>query len=196
MSPSLDPAGQDLLSREARTPHAFTDEPVTDDQIRAVYDLVKVAPTSLNQQPLRIVLIHSPEARARLAQHMYDENRGQLLSAPLNAVLLADNEFHEQLPRLFPAFPQAKDLYYAERPAREQSAAFNAALQMGYLILAIRAVGLAAGPMTGFDFPGVAKEFAGPDHSVVAVMNIGRPAQNAFSPRLPRLGYDEVVTTA
>ncbi|MEU1934403.1 malonic semialdehyde reductase [Streptomyces coeruleorubidus] len=195
MSPSLDPAGLDLLFREARTPHAFTDEPVTDDQIRAVYDLVKFAPTSLNQQPLRMVLVRSPEARARLARYMYDENRDQLLGAPLNALLLADNEFHEQLPRLFPVFPQAKDLYYAERPAREESAAFNAALQMGYLILAIRAVGLAAGPMTGFDFPGVAKEFAGPDHSVVAVMNIGRPARNASSPRLPRLDYDEVVTT-
>lgn len=66
---------------------------------------------------------------------------------------------------------------------------------MAYLTLAIRAIGLGAGPMTGFDFAGVAKEFAGPDHSVVAVMNIGRPGENAFFPRLPRLDYDEVVTT-
>jgi 3-hydroxypropanoate dehydrogenase len=117
-------------------------------------------------------------------------------AAPLVAILAADNEFHEELPTQFPAFPQAKDLFFAERAAREQSAAFNAALQVGYFIVGVRAAVLAAGPMTGYDAEGINKEFFGDgDHTVLAVVNIGKPGENAWYPRSPRLAYDEVVTT-
>ena len=196
MSLAIDAATQDLLFREAHTAHAFTAEPVTDDQIRAVYDLVKYAPTAFNQQPLRVVLVRSPEARERLVRHMSEGNQAKTLAAPLTAVLAADNEFHEELPRLVPHFPQAKDAFFAQRPVREQSARFNALLQMGYFIVGLRAAGLAAGPMTGFDAAGIDKEFfADGEHSVLAVVNIGRPAEDAYRPRAPRLEYDEVVTT-
>jgi 3-hydroxypropanoate dehydrogenase len=196
MSLALDAAAQDLLFRAARTANAFTAEPVTDEQIQAVYDLVKYAPTAFNQQPLRVVLVRSPEARERLVRHMAEGNQAKTTAAPLVAILAADNEFHEELPTQFPAFPQAKDVFFAERPARERSAAFNAALQVGYFIVGVRAAGLAAGPMTGFDAQGIDKEFfADGDHSVLAVVNIGKPAADAFHPRGPRLAYDEVVTT-
>jgi 3-hydroxypropanoate dehydrogenase len=193
---ALDPAAQDLLFREARTANAFTDEPVTDEQVQAIYDLVKYAPTSMNQQPLRIVLVRSAEARERLVAHMADGNKEKTAKAPLVAILAADHEFHEELPRLFPHFPQAKDLFFGERPVREGSSSFNAALQVGYFIIGVRAAGLAAGPMTGYDAAGINKEFfADGDHSVLAVVNIGRPAENAWFPRGPRLEYDEVVTS-
>ena len=196
MSLAIDAATQDLLFREAHTAHAFTAEPVTDEQVRAVYDLVKYAPTAFNQQPLRVVLVRSPEARERLVRHMSEGNQAKTLAAPLTAVLAADNEFHEELPRLVPHFPQAKDAFFAQRPVREQSARFNALLQMGYFIVGLRAAGLAAGPMTGFDAAGIDKEiFADGEHSVLAVVNIGRPAEDAYRPRAPRLEYDEVVTT-
>lgn len=192
----LDAAAQDLLFRQARTASTFTDEPVTDEQVRAVYELVKYAPTSMNQQPLRIVLVRSPEARARLVGHLADGNKEKTARAPLVALLAADHEFHEELPRLFPHFPQAKDVFFAERSVREQSAAFNGALQVGYFILGVRAAGLAAGPMTGFDAEGLSKDFFPEgDHRVLAVVNIGRPGENAWFARLPRLEYDEVVTT-
>ncbi|GAA0485507.1 malonic semialdehyde reductase [Streptomyces stramineus] len=195
MTLALDSAAQDLLFREARTANAFSDEPVTDEQMQAVYDLVKYAPTAFNQTPLRVVLVRSEEARERLVAHMAEGNRPKTRTAPLVAILAADNEFHEELPTLFPHFPQAKDMFFAERPAREKSAALNGALQAAYFIVGIRAAGLAAGPMTGFDAAGVQKEFLDDDHTPLMVVNIGKPGENASYPRSPRLSYEDVVTT-
>ncbi|MER5863907.1 malonic semialdehyde reductase [Kitasatospora sp. NPDC002040] len=196
MTLALDTAAQDLLFREARTANTFTDEPVSDEQVQAIYDLVKFAPTAFNQQPLRVILVRSTEGRERLVKHLADGNKAKTATAPLVAILAADNEFHEELPRLFPHFPAAKDVFFSERPTREGSAALNAALQAGYFIIGVRAAGLAAGPMTGFDAEGLNKEFfADGEHSVVAVVNIGKPGDEAWFPRSPRLEYDEVVTT-
>ncbi|MFJ9769936.1 malonic semialdehyde reductase [Kitasatospora sp. NPDC101157] len=192
----LDAAAQDLLFREARTANTFTDEPVTEEQVQAIYDLVKYGPTAFNQQPLRVVLVRSAEGRERLVQHMADGNKPKTSTAPLVAILAADNEFHEELPTQFPHFPQAKDVFFSERAVREQSAALNGALQAAYFIIGVRAAGLAAGPMTGFDAAGINKEFFGDgDHSVLAVVNIGKPGEDAWFPRSPRLEYDQVVTT-
>lgn len=191
----LDPTAQDLLFREARTANTFTDEPVSEEQVQAIYDLIKYAPTAFNQSPLRIVLVRSPEARERLVQHMAEGNQPKTSTAPLVAILAADNEFHEELPALFPHFPQAKDVFFGERAAREQAAALNASLQAGYFILGIRAAGLAAGPMTGFDPAGIQKEFLDEDHTPLMVINIGKPGEDAWFPRSPRLDYDEVITT-
>ncbi|WP_371555409.1 malonic semialdehyde reductase [Streptomyces longwoodensis] len=195
MSLVLDPAAQDLLFREARTANTFTDEPVTDEQVQAIYDLVKYGPTAFNQTPLRITLVRSTEARERLVAHMAEGNRAKTATAPLVAILSADNEFHEELPTLFPAFPQAKEAFFGERVVRENSAALNAALQAGYFIVGVRAAGLAAGPMTGVDLEGVRKEFLDDDHTPLMVVNIGRPGENASHPRSPRLAYEQVVTT-
>ncbi|MEV2212998.1 malonic semialdehyde reductase [Streptomyces sp. NPDC050997] len=195
MSLVLDPAAQDLLFREARTANTFTDEPVTEEQVQAIYDLVKYGPTAFNQTPLRITLVRSAEARERLVQHMAEGNQAKTSTAPLVAILAADNEFHEELPQLFPAFPQLKDAYFSERPAREGAAALNAALQAAYFIVGVRAAGLAAGPMTGFDFEGVRKEFLDDDHTPLMVVNIGKPGEDAWHPRSPRLAYDDVITT-
>ncbi|RSS82118.1 malonic semialdehyde reductase [Streptomyces sp. WAC06614] len=194
MSLVLDAAAQDLLFREARTANSFSDEPVTDEQIQAVYDLIKYGPTAFNQTPLRITLVRSPEARERLVKHMAEGNQAKTAAAPLVAILAADNEFHEELPTLFPHFPQAKDVFFGERPVREQSAQVNAALQAAYFIVGLRAAGLAAGPMTGLDFAGVQKEFLDDDHTPLMVINIGKPGEIAF-PRSPRLEFDQVVTT-
>ncbi|AUY50008.1 malonic semialdehyde reductase [Streptomyces sp. CB01881] len=192
----LDAAAQDLLFREARTANTFTDEPVSDEQIQAIYNLVKFGPTAFNQQPLRVVLVRSAEGRERLVQHMADGNKAKTTAAPLVAILAVDNEFHEELPTQLPHFPQAKDMFFTERPVREASASMNGALQAGYFIIGVRAAGLAAGPMTGYDAAAINKEFFGNgDHSVLAVVNIGKPGEDAWFPRSPRLAYDEVVTT-
>ncbi|RKE20926.1 malonic semialdehyde reductase [Streptomyces sp. TLI_171] len=196
MTLALDAAAQDLLFREARTANTFSDEPVSDEQVQAIYDLVKFGPTAFNQQPLRIVLVRSEEGRARLVQHMADGNKAKTSTAPLVAILAADNEFHEELPTQLPHFPQAKDMFFSERSVRESSATLNGALQAAYFIIGVRAAGLAAGPMTGYDAEGINKEFFGDgEHSVLAVVNIGKPGEDAWFPRSPRLAYDEVVTT-
>lgn len=192
----LGEAAQDLLFREARTANTFTTDPVDDEQMRAVYELVKYGPTEMNQSPLRIVLLRSEEARSGLVPHLAEGNRKKTETAPLVAVLAADTRFHDELPKLFPHFPGARDMYEGDAVARVETGRLNTALQIAYLIVGIRAAGLAAGPMSGFDAEGVTKEFF-PDgeHQAMVVVNIGHPGENAWFPRLPRLDYDEVVTT-
>ena len=202
-APSMDPGtelalsaeAQDLLFREARTANTFTDEPVSDEQVRAIYDLVKYAPTSMNQQPLRIVLVRSPEARKRLVKYMSEGNQAKTATAPLVAILAADLDFHEHMPKVFPHVPGAKDTF-ADPAMRASSARFNATIQVGYFILGVRAAGLAAGPMTGFDAGGINAEFFGNGrHTVLAVVNIGRPGDGAWFGRSPRLDYEEAVSS-
>ncbi|MFZ3596655.1 malonic semialdehyde reductase [Streptomyces sp. BH104] len=195
MSLVLDPAAQDLLFREARTANTFSSEPVTDEQVAAIYDLVKYGPTAFNQSPLRITLVRSPEARERLVKHMAEGNQPKTAAAPLVAILSADHEFHEELPQLFPHAPGIADMFFSERPVREQAGTLNATLQAAYFIIGIRAAGLSAGPMTGLDFAGVQKEFLDDDHTPLMVINIGKPGEDAWFPRSPRLEQEQVITT-
>ncbi|MFG1721897.1 malonic semialdehyde reductase [Micromonospora chalcea] len=193
---ALDRAAQDLLFRAARTANAFTDEPVGDEQVRAIHDLVRYGPTAMNAQPLRVLLLRSAAARARLLPYVSAGNRDKTAGAPLTAVLAADVDWHDRLPELFPHRPGARDWFTGDPAGREAQARFNAALQIGYLLVGVRAAGLAAGPMAGFDAAGVEREFF-PDgrHRVLLLMNIGRPAPDAWRERLPRLPYEEVVST-
>lgn len=193
---ALDEDAQNLLFREARTANAFTDEPVSDEQIQAIFDLVKWAPTSMNSQPLRVVIVRSEEAKARLVPLMAEGNQAKVAAAPAVALLAADIDFHEEMPKLFPPFPGARDMFDADEASRASAAELNAGLQIGYIIIGIRAAGLAAGPMTGMDADAVSKEFF-PDgrHRVLVVINMGKPADNAWYDRLPRLEQDEVIET-
>ena len=192
----LDPSAQDLLFREARTANTFTDEPVTDDQLRAIYELVKWAPTSANIQPLRILVLRNPDDKARLLPHLYEGNRAKTASAPAVAVLAVDTEFYENIPRLLPFRPQMRDMF-VDPVVGGPVGRFNATLQAGYFILGVRAAGLATGPMAGFDAAGVDGEFfAGTPLRSILVVNIGKPGEQAWFDRLPRLEFDEVVTLA
>ena len=124
-------------------------------------------------------------------------NRTKTAGAPLVAVLAADTAFHDQLPRVFPHWPGARDGFAADDTGRVETARFNAALQAGYFLLGVRAAGLAAGPMGGFDAAGIDEDLlAGTSWRSVLVVNIGHAAaQGAWHDRLPRLAYDEVVRT-
>jgi 3-hydroxypropanoate dehydrogenase len=185
---------QELLFRSARTANTFTDEPVTDEQIKAIYDLVQYGPTSMNAQPLRVVLLRSDEAKARALPHLGEGNRAKTAAAPLVAVLAYDVDFHDHLPTVFPHFPGARDVF-SEEELRHRTGRDNAYLQAGYFLLGIRAAGLAAGPMGGFDPAGLDAELF-PDGRTKSVMvvNIGQPGPEAWFDRLPRLDYDQVVT--
>lgn len=185
---------QDLLFRKARTATTFTDEPVTTAQIQAIHDLIRLGPTALNSQPLRILVIRSAQARARLLPHMSTGNRAKTAAAPLVAVLAADTGFPAHLPAVFPHKPHAAT-WFGDPAYREQQARFSATLQAGYFLIGVRAAGLAAGPMAGFDATGVDAEFF-PDGrwKSLLVVNIGRPDPDARRERLPRLTYEDVVT--
>ena len=189
----LDPAAQDLLFREAHTAHAFTDEPVTDAEVAAVLDLVQWAPTSMNSGPLRVVLARSADARATLISHLFEPNRAKSNSAPLQVILAADTDFHLTLPRLVPAATNPQDRF-PDPVARAAFARSQAWMQVAYFLLGVRALGLAAGPMTGFDAAAVDRDLlAGTTLQSLAVVNIGHPAEGAFRPRAPRLDVSEVI---
>jgi 3-hydroxypropanoate dehydrogenase len=191
---ALTPDSQALLFTEARTANAFTAEPVSDAQLAAIHELVKWGPTAANTQPLRVLYVRPGEARERLVAHLADGNKEKTRTAPMVAVVAADVDFHEFAPRVFPIRPGMREHLDADRDNRERMARFNAALQAGYYLLGIRAAGLAAGPMGGFDAEGVDREFF-PDGrwKSIMVVNIGRPSENAWFDRLPRLEYDEVT---
>lgn len=187
-------AAQELLFLEARSANSFTDDPVTDDQLQAIWDLMKWAPTSGNTNPLRILFLRSTEARERLVRHMAEGNQQKTRTAPMTALLAADRDFHEFVPQLFPDRAEQAE-WYAQMDGRAEMAYFNATLQAAYFIIAVRAVGLAAGPMSGFDYPAMDGEFF-PDgrHASVLVVNMGQPGPDAWFPRLPRLDFAQAVT--
>lgn len=190
----LDDTALDTLFREARTANTFTDEPVSVEEIRAVHALTKFGPTAMNNQPLRIVLVQSPDARARLVEHMSGSNKAKTSTAPLVAILAADTDFHDHLPEFFPPFPGARDMYDADEAMRFQQAEFNAALQIGYFLMGVRATGLAAGPMAGFDRGGVDRDFlGGTSWRSQLVVNLGHPGPDAWQERLPRIEFDDAV---
>ncbi len=194
---SLNAAGRSLLFTEARTANTFSDVAVTDEELVGIWDLAKWAPTSANLQPLRVLYVKSVDGRARLVEHMSEGNRAKTLAAPAVAVLALDSRFHEHAPTVMPFMPQLQDAFEANEDARTSSARMNSALQAGYFVLAVRAQGLAAGPMTGFDAAAVDRDFF-PDgrfHSFI-VVNIGHPGEGAFRNRLPRLDAAQVLAFA
>lgn len=194
---TLHPDAQAQLFTEARTANTFTDTPVSDDQLRAIIDLTKYPPTAMNAQPLRVLFIRPGDNRQRLLTHVAEGNRAKTATAPVVAVLAADTDFHEHLDTIYPIRPGMRDHFAANPTNRDTLARFNATLQIGYFLLGIRAAGLAAGPMAGFDTTGVDTEFfTGTAWKSLLLVNIGHPGPDAWKPRLPRLDYDQVARHA
>lgn len=187
----------DLLFREARTIGAFTADDVTDEQIAAVYDLVKWGPTALNTIPLRLLVVRTKEARERLAAYMNEGNRERVLAAPVSIVLAADPGFHAHLPVLAPHMAALADALEPQVEQREQMARTNALLQAGYFIVGLRAAGLDAGPMGGMDTAGIdADLLAGTGWQSLFVVNVGhRAGEGTHHPRAARLAYTQAART-
>lgn len=191
MSPEpLNDAALDQLFREARSYNAWLERDVSDDQIRAIYDLMKMAPTSANQQPARLVWCKSPQAKARLAAYAMPANQPKITGAPVCVIVAMDMEFHEQLPWLFP-HTDARSWFLKEE-LRHANAFRNSSLQGAYLILAARALGLDCGPMSGFDNAAVDAEFFADQPNVrsnfICAIGYGDPA--SIFGRSPRPEFD------
>ncbi len=178
---------------EARTHNAFIDKPVSDELLRRAVDLAKIGPTSVNQSPLRIVFARSTEAKQRLAPTLSPGNLEKTLAAPVVAITGYDVKFYDHLPFLFP-HADAKPWFSGNAEFAARSAFQNGTLQVAYLILALRAVGLDTGPMTGFDNAKVDAEFfAGTDVKSNILINIGYGDPSKLFPRSPRFSFDEIA---
>ena len=192
MSETLAPAALDQLFRSARTHYGWTDQPVTDDDVRALYELMKWGPTSANSSPARFVWVRSPEAKERLAAVTWERNRPKMLAAPVTVIIGHDHAFADQLPKLMPHNYEAMQKAFAPAPIAEVTAMRNGTLQGAYLIIAARALGLDCGPMSGFDNAGVdAAFFAGTAIRSNFICSIGHGDPAALYPRNPRLSFEE-----
>lgn len=196
-APAVDAAIADRLFHGPRTVGRFLDTPVPDDLLREVYDAVRWGPTSMNTSPLRVLVVRTPEARARLAAHMGDFNRERVLAAPVSLVVAADTDFHLHMPLLVPHAPTAGDGLAHQHEMRAGMSRDNTWLQTGYLVVGLRAAGLGVGAMTGMDAAGVDGEFlAGTSWRTQAVLNVGWPdGEGTDRPRAPRLAWDQVSRT-
>ena len=187
----LDPAGRDLLFNDARTHNGWTSEPVSDDTLRELFDLLKMAPTSANCSPGRFLFLHSPESRQRLAPALLPGNLEKTLAAPVTVIVAHDLAFHEQLPTLFP-HADARSWFAGNDELIRATALRNGTLQGAYLIMAARAVGLDCGPMSGFDNEKVDAEFfAGTPWRSNFLCNLGHGDPSKLFPRSPRLRFDD-----
>jgi 3-hydroxypropanoate dehydrogenase len=192
----LDTTALDQLFLEARTQNGWLPTPVSDDQLRAIYDIVKFGPTSANSCPARFVFLRTPEAKARLLPALSPGNVDKTKAAPVTAIIGYDTRFFEWMPTtLFAHRPDMADTY-AKNPAWSETVAFrNGTLQGAYFMLAARAVGLDVGGMSGFDNAKVDAEFF-PDGRIKSnfLCNLGHGDPAKVMGRLPRLDFAAACT--
>lgn len=193
MTASLPQAALDRLFVEARTSHSFLDRAIDDATIRRLYELLKWGPTAMNSQPGRYLFIRSPEQKARLAPALFPGNLDKTLAAPLTVLVAFDSRFEERMGEIFPPYA-ARPVFHDQPEIVEPTARLSSALQGAYLILAARALGLAVGPMTGFDAARLDREFF-PDGRLRTLLlaNLGYADPAATRPRHPRFDFDDVA---
>ena len=179
------------LFDEARTYSAFEDRPVTPELLRQLYDHLKWGPTSANTCPARFVFVTSPEAKAGLLGCVSAGNVAKVRSAPVTAIVAGDSRFYDEMPRLYPA-RDFRSLFAGDAAASADLLARNVPLQGAYMIVAARALGLDAGPMSGFDAAKLDAAFF-PDGRWRAnfICNLGYGSEAGLNPRNPRLSFDE-----
>ena len=197
MNVPIDDSALDQIFREARTYNGYIDQPVSEQQLHAIWDLMKMGPTSANQLPARLIWCVSDEAKERLATHCADGNDDKVRSAPVSVIIAMDENFHEQLPDLFP-HADAKSWFEGDLEKRKESAMRNSSLQGAYFIIAARALGLDTGPMSGFDADGVNSAFFGDTPHVKAnfISTLGYGDRDSLFDRSPRPEFERFNSIA
>jgi 3-hydroxypropanoate dehydrogenase len=191
----VDDAAVDILFRNARTQNGWLPTPVSDAQLRAIYDVMKWGSTSANCCPARLIFLRTPEAKARLIPALSPGNVDKTKAAPVTAIIGYDTRFYELMVKLFPHRPDMADNYKNNATLAQITAFRNGTLQGAYFMLAARAVGLDIGGMSGFDNAKVDAEFF-PDGRVKSnfLCNVGHGDPSKVLPRLPRLAFEEACT--
>ncbi len=190
--PQLSPDGEALLFTDARTHRYFLDKPVPAETLRRLYDLAKLGPTTGNCQPMRVVFVATPAGKERLIPCLSPNNIDKVKSAPVTAIVAADSEFYEHMPRLWTADPNARSWFAGNDAAISFAMTLNGGLQGAFLIQAARSLGLDCGPMGGFDKAKVDAEFlAGTPWKSLFLCNIGYGDASRLHPRNDRFAFDE-----
>jgi len=189
----LDDRILDQLFRSARTRNGWTDKPVSENDIREMYELLELGPTSANSCPARFVWVKSADGKAKLAAHVAENNKAKVLTAPVTVIIGYDLDFPVHFPKLFPARGALMQQIFGGNAALAQDTAFrNSSLQGAYLIIAARALGLDCGPMSGFDNAGVDNEFfAGTRIKSNFICSIGYGSDENLFQRNPRPAFED-----
>jgi len=205
----LNDAALDQLFREARSHNGWLNKPVSDDTLRQLYELTKWGPTSANSSPARFVFLRTREAKERLRPALAPMNVEKVLSAPVTAIIAYDLRFYEKMPKLFPHNKSMAELFAKNPQLVEATARRNSTLQGAYMMMAARALGLDAGPLSGFDnakvdevFFDAGRECEGCDQEFFPeghvksnfLCNLGYGDPSKLFPRLPRLKFEEACT--
>ncbi|HQT65386.1 MAG: malonic semialdehyde reductase [Acidocella sp. 20-57-95] len=193
---ALDDNALDVLFRNARTKWEFTDQPVTDDELHALYDLVKLGPTSANCSPARFVFIRTAEGKDKLKPALSGGNIDKVMAAPVTVIVAQDPLFYQKLPTLFP-HADAKAWFAGNPDLAEETAFRNSSLQGAYLMMAARAMGIDCGPMSGFDKAKVDRAFfAENGWKSNFLINLGHGVAEHPFPRLPKLAFEDAALFA
>jgi len=193
---TADEATLQLLFTEARTHYGWQDRDVAEETLKALYDIAKMGPTSMNQQPMRVIFVRSEDAKDRLEPALFEANRPKMRSAPVTAIIAHDLNFWEELPTVFPPNPDAQNIFKDNATAAQVNAFRSGTLQGAYVMLAARAVGLDVGGMSGFDNAKVDEEFFhGTSLKSNFLVNLGYADTSKIFRRLPRLDFETVCET-
>jgi len=191
---TIDHQALNQLFLDARTANGFTDKPVPRELLEQAYELARFAPTSMNTQPARYVFLTTPEAKARLLPTLSPGNVEKTRGAPVTVIVATDTRFFEYMPQVWHG-PGALEMFEGNPPMAQATATRNGTLSGGYFLMALRAVGLDAGPMSGFDIDKVNAEFF-PDGRLQAnfLINVGYADTTKTFNRNPRLSFEQAVT--
>ena len=196
MTRIADGSALSIMFEDARTHSAWQDRPVSEDVLRAAWDLAKMGPTSANCSPARIVFVVSREAKEKLKPALSEGNVAKTMAAPATAIFGYDLAFYERLPELFP-HTDARSWFVGNDKLIETTAFRNATLQSGYFILAARALGLDCGPMSGFDNAKVDEAFfTGTSIRSNFLCNLGYGDATKLRPRNKRLSFEDACRIA
>jgi nitroreductase len=178
-------------AQSRRSIRKYLQEPVPDEDIRAMLDQVRLAPSPNNTQPWRFVVIRDPELKKRLEPAAL--NQRQVLSAHCLILLYVDMEnvletFEETVSPGMQGPAREKALRYGEREWGSESVEERGRfahgigyIALGYLLLAAEAMGYQTSPMLGFK-PAAFREILGlPEHvTMPALVAIGRGDEPGF----------------
>lgn len=191
---ALDNTAIAQLFTQAHTHIRWQDRAIDTETLQHLYEVVKWAPTSMNTSPARFVFVTSQAAKERLRPTLAPTNVEKMLTASLTVIVASDPKFYEQLPILFPAYPNAREMYHDKPEWAAETAFRNSSMQGAYLIMAARALGLDCGPMSGFDNGKVDAEFfAENGYRSNFLINIGYAGESSTYPRGPRLSFEQAV---
>jgi len=197
MSEPISDSALDQIFRTARTYNGYHDKPVGEDQLKAIWDLMKMGPTSANMLPARMVWCTSDDSKEMLASTAMEANAEKIRKAPVSVIIGMDQNFHEHLPELFP-HADAKSWFESDPEKRVEHSLRNSSLQGAYFIIAARALGLDTGPMSGFDNAAVDEKFFGDTPNIKSnfISTLGYGDANTIFERSPRPDFDKFNSIA